>query len=508
MRAEDHTVFRFDEFCLDTTRGTLRGPGGAELVLRPKGIALLRYLLERPGVLHAREALLDALWPGLAVTDDSLTQCVGDLRRALGDRATAVLRTLPRRGYMLATPVRREAASPSPPVPTPTPTGAAAAMPLDGDLLVLEALEPASDDAEGRRVARVLDAELLAAFSQSEMIAVQARTATPLPPESYHLSGAVRLAGAEPLLSLRLMEADTGRILWADQVTLPPPGRREEALAFLFARLEALVNGEARRRARRKPPEALRAYDFVRLGYALYGRGEAADVQEAEQHLLRAIAMDPGIAVAHAYRALILIRRAMFGLGEQEVTAERRQALDCARRAVELKPRSGLCLAALAYALAIAHQWDAALENARTAVGLSTLSAISARTTAASALAISGAPEEAVDALQATIALDPFCPPGPRHVLGTALLLAGRQAEALVELRRAALHMPNFASCLRSLLIVAAEMGQIEEARQALVQLRHLKPSWLSDPGPSLSFMRDQGVVDRYRNALAACAEA
>lgn len=93
MSAEHRTVLRFDEFALDVASGTLRDAGGAELMLRPKGFALLLYLLERPGVLHPREALLDALWPGLAVTDDSLTQCVGDVRRVLGERAASVLRT-------------------------------------------------------------------------------------------------------------------------------------------------------------------------------------------------------------------------------------------------------------------------------------------------------------------------------------------------------------------------------------------------------------------------------
>ncbi len=121
MGAENRAVFRFDEFALETASGTLRDAGGAEIKLRPKGFALPLYLLETPGVLHPWEALLDALWPGLAVTDDSLTQCVGDLRRALGDRATVVLRTLPRRGYMLTTAVLRETAPGSPPVLAPAP---------------------------------------------------------------------------------------------------------------------------------------------------------------------------------------------------------------------------------------------------------------------------------------------------------------------------------------------------------------------------------------------------
>ena len=40
-----------------------------------------------------------AIWPDVFVTDDSITQCVGEIRRALGDVAPRLLQTLPRRGY-------------------------------------------------------------------------------------------------------------------------------------------------------------------------------------------------------------------------------------------------------------------------------------------------------------------------------------------------------------------------------------------------------------------------
>lgn len=504
MGTGDRAVYRFDEFTLDTASGTLRGAGGAELVLRPKGFVLLRYLLERPGVLHSRESLLDALWPGLAVTDDSLTQCVGELRRAFGERAIAVLRTLPRRGYMLVSPVRREAAStgqqPSAPAVAP---GEGAP---DGDLLVFDALEPASDDAEGQRLARALGAELLRAFSNSEVIRVQPLASPPLPPESYRLTGAVRRAGPEPLLSLVLGEAHSGRVLWADEVLLPPPDRREEALAVLFARLETRLVGETLQRARQRPAHALRAYDLALLAHALYRRGDEADMQQAEQYIQRAVARDPGIAIAYAYQSLIPLLRSVHRPYEQGAK-DREEALGLARRAVELKPRSGLCLAALSYALAHSRQWDAALDYARSAVRLSTLSALSARGVAASALMVSGEPAEAVAALATTIALDTFGPPGPRHVLGTALMLAGRQEEGLAELRRAVILLPNSARCLRAIVIAAAELGRIDEAQQALARLRSVQPGWLSDCRDSLKYMRDPQVTERYVSALAACGE-
>ncbi|MGY3287948.1 TolB-like protein [Bradyrhizobium sp. LM3.6] len=44
---------------------------------------------------------MDEVWPDCEVTEDSLVHAIGDVRRALGHDRLA-LRTLPRRGYMLA----------------------------------------------------------------------------------------------------------------------------------------------------------------------------------------------------------------------------------------------------------------------------------------------------------------------------------------------------------------------------------------------------------------------
>ena len=97
--ADEPSGWRFGEFVFDRLRGELVGPGDATIVLRPKAVALLCEFLLRPGRLIGREDLMAAVWPSTVVTDDSLVQCVGDLRAALNDRAQQLIRTVPRRGY-------------------------------------------------------------------------------------------------------------------------------------------------------------------------------------------------------------------------------------------------------------------------------------------------------------------------------------------------------------------------------------------------------------------------
>lgn len=96
--------YQFGEFTLDVARGcVLRA--GEELKLRPKVYETLKYLVEHPGKLIAKQELIQAVWPDAFVTDDSLVQCTIELRRALGDRNQQLLKTVPRRGYLFTAEV-------------------------------------------------------------------------------------------------------------------------------------------------------------------------------------------------------------------------------------------------------------------------------------------------------------------------------------------------------------------------------------------------------------------
>ncbi len=89
----------FEGFSLDLQQCVLRREGRA-IELRPKAFDVLRHLVANPGRVISKHELLDALWPGLAVTDDALVQCVSDVRQALSDSGHRIIRTLPRRGYL------------------------------------------------------------------------------------------------------------------------------------------------------------------------------------------------------------------------------------------------------------------------------------------------------------------------------------------------------------------------------------------------------------------------
>ena len=92
----------FGPFRLETPQGGLWR--GAYLIpLRPRSLAMLRYLAAHPGRLVTKAALRQHVWGGTHVSDTVLRVCVQEIRAALGDTATApqYLETVAQQGYRL-----------------------------------------------------------------------------------------------------------------------------------------------------------------------------------------------------------------------------------------------------------------------------------------------------------------------------------------------------------------------------------------------------------------------
>ena len=95
-----HRILRFDRFALDLARGCLRA-GDREIDLRPqdvRGVAL-PHGERRTACVQARA--FRSLWPNVSVRDDSLVQCIRELRQKLGDEDCRLIKTVSRRGYLL-----------------------------------------------------------------------------------------------------------------------------------------------------------------------------------------------------------------------------------------------------------------------------------------------------------------------------------------------------------------------------------------------------------------------
>ena len=99
LRMGDERLQLFEDYELDPTRGSLLR-SGRPVHLRPQAYKALKYLAENSGRLVTKDQLIAEVWEGRAVTDDSLVQCLRDVRQALGEKGSQYLRTERGRGYI------------------------------------------------------------------------------------------------------------------------------------------------------------------------------------------------------------------------------------------------------------------------------------------------------------------------------------------------------------------------------------------------------------------------
>src|SRR5215470_18827403 len=147
-------MFQFEGYMLDVARHSLRA-ADREIALRRKSFELLRYLVENPDRLVTKEELLKAIWPNALVTDESLTQCVREVRQAIGDSKQTTIATVPRCGYRFAAPVMRVAteqsvlpAAESPPVVSDSDSGPRLQSPIDRPSVAVLPFANLSGDAQ------------------------------------------------------------------------------------------------------------------------------------------------------------------------------------------------------------------------------------------------------------------------------------------------------------------------------------------------------------------------
>jgi DNA-binding winged helix-turn-helix (wHTH) protein len=151
---------RFDRFTLDLARTALRFDN-QEIFPRPKAFTVLRCLAENAGRLVRKQELFEIVWPGVEVTDDSLVQCVRELRLILGDKEHRLIKTVTRRGYLLDADVRTLA-------PNSAESSASQVAPMDTvsrhftpARLPSSALNKLFTDADAQRVAEIAQSKRL-----------------------------------------------------------------------------------------------------------------------------------------------------------------------------------------------------------------------------------------------------------------------------------------------------------------------------------------------------------
>ena len=117
---EGEPALIFGSFCVETAKRLWRD--GQLVEIRPRPLAMLRYLAERPHQLVTKEELLKRLWPGIYVTKTVLKVCAREIRQALADDASRpqFIQTVGTEGYRFIAPIATTPPVPSSQFPVPS----------------------------------------------------------------------------------------------------------------------------------------------------------------------------------------------------------------------------------------------------------------------------------------------------------------------------------------------------------------------------------------------------
>jgi adenylate cyclase len=295
----------------------------------------------------------------------------------------------------------------------------------------------------------------------------------------YVLEGAVRRAGDRLRITGQLIEAETGRHIWADKFdgTLADVFELQDSVTtHVVSAVEPNLRATELIRTRAKPPSSLTAYDlYLQANYEL-SLIEKSSFDRAEALIREAIELDPNYADAFALLAQTL--GAAGSIGWRALIDARAEALAAARTAARLDSNNPVVLATNAYAEALCQgSFERSDDCAARALHLAPSSA-HVRTECGIAFAFGGNYDAAISNLKVALRLSPFDPMAYRmyHGLAMAHVFARRFEEAEHWARRVLVDRPNQVTIRRYLSVALAHCGRIEEAHAVVEELLRLAP--------------------------------
>jgi TolB-like protein/DNA-binding winged helix-turn-helix (wHTH) protein len=495
---------------IDMAREALLDAQGATVELRPQAYQVLRHLALNAGRVVTKDELMAAVWPHTVVTDDSLVQAVGDVRRALGDARHEVLKTVPRRGYLLVATALPGAA---PPLPIPQgrrssiqrPAVAAAACiaalaagllawhagwgggstgaaaPVERPSVAVLAFKAPQSGADGEALARGFAEDLGAELARGPELRVVshhssfafAASTTPLAEvgarlrSRYLVEGSVEREDEKLHVSVRLVDSGDGRVLWSfvhdvDRASVPAV-RRALASRIAGTLLSRVQRTEAER-ALARPPKSFDAVVLTEHGKAQLLRYDADGMRRARSFFDRALALDAEFAPAWAWLGMANTVDAGLRLTGEWTLARLPEIESQVRKAIALDPELAMGWVALAQVKAFARDYDAALAAAQRCFDVSPNGADCFYVMGKAQLETGDAPRGA-RTLQEAMDRNPLPPSAYSAFYATALWGSGRLSESVHVADECLTRAPEFWRCRQDRIAALVELGRLDEAR-------------------------------------------
>jgi adenylate cyclase len=434
---------------------------------------LLLALVRAAPNLVSLDELMRLVWPGVVVSPETVSQRVKLLRDAIGDapRVPRYIAGLRGRGYQVVVPVEEISDSPT---ATSSSDGLsrdlanARGTAISRDPSLSEADEsdsvtpfapiaPArvaicvlpftnlSGDPEQEYFSDGITEDIITELSRWRLLAVRSRSASfryrgiavdvkQVAREldvRFIVEGSVRRMGARIRINAQLIDNETGSHIWAekfDQESAELFAVQDRVVQTIVSTLVGRVQVSDVERARRKPSSSLESYECVLKGNAMRW-DDPEGLVEAKRLFKTATEIDPGYGHAHALLAAVSWTEWQDDLSKSDATLQ--EALNLAKRAVELDEKDSACFAILGWSYLLRGSFDLAIQYSRRAVEMNPNNQWNSADLG-SVLSFAGQAEEALVWFERAKAIDPyFNEPWYWRSIGFAYMVLHRYKEAL-----------------------------------------------------------------------------
>jgi adenylate cyclase len=302
----DPAILEFGGFRLDPAERSLTAGDGTPIQLTRRLFDTLLYMAERPGRLLEKQALMDAVWKGAVVEENTLSRTISNLRQLLGERGgeRRYIETVSGLGYRFIQPVTVH-----------TPEADAAARRHEPAIAVLPFEDLSREHDQGyfadgiaeevlNRLASVAGLRVIAKSSAFTFRnrADGAQAIGRALNVDYLLSGTVRKEGAQLRVTTQLVETATNSQRWSERFD------RAAELESIFALQDEIARAVTHALSAKlglgeptptyRSTSSMEAYDLFLRGRALARQGGAHGTLRSAELFRAATQRDPSFAPA------------------------------------------------------------------------------------------------------------------------------------------------------------------------------------------------------------------
>jgi TolB-like protein len=509
----------FENYAFDTDRRELHR--GADVVaIAPKVFDLLDFLIRNRERVVSKDDLINAIWNGRSVSDAALTTRLNAARSAIGDSGEEqrFIKTLPRKGFRFVGTVR-EALTPAGEAVTDT-AAQAPTLPLpDKPSIAVLPFANLSSDPEQEYFADGMVEDIITGLSRSKTLFVIARSSSftykgrsvdirQVGRElgvHYVLEGSVRKAAKRVRVTAQLIDASTDVHIWADKFDSDIANifdLQDRLTSSVVGAISPQLERAEMERARRKPTENLKAYDyylralFANYQYTREGNAECLRLTKV------AISLDPSFALACAFAADSFGQKKAFGW-ITDAGQERMETRQLAERAIQLDKDDPLVLALLGQAYSfILEEPEKGTALLERALALDPNLAI-ARNWSGWTNIYLGNVDAAIEEFSAAIRLSPLDPRLfiTQSGMAYAHFFAGRHEDCLSWAVRAAQRQPNYPPAQRAVMAGLAMTGRVAEARRTCDAILQADPLFCISGFKNKSVFRRPHDIEKLEQA-------